>query len=125
MRKTKIIMGMPIALDIAHARGRELGETVFSYFNAVDRRFSTYKEDSEISRINRGEFIQEQWSEEMREVLALAEQTKRETSGYFDIRRPDGLLDPSGVVKGWAILNAARMLLRADARDFYIDAGGD
>ena len=32
----------------------------------------------------------------MREVFALAEQTKRETDGFFDIRMADGSIDPSG-----------------------------
>ena len=61
----------------------------------------------------------------MREVLALAEQTKRETGGYFDIRRPDGTLDPSGIVKGWAIRNAAAIIAASGVRDFFIEAGGD
>jgi len=89
----------------------------------VDRRFSTYKEDSEISRLNRGS-TQSQ-SPEMREIFRLAEKTNRESGGYFDIRRPDGFIDPSGVVKGWAILNAAQMLRERGIKDFFIDAGGD
>ena len=61
----------------------------------------------------------------MREVLALAEQTRRETDGYFDIRTPAGTLDPSGIVKGWAIRNAAALVARSGARDYFVDAGGD
>ena len=60
----------------------------------------------------------------MRTVFALAEQTKRQTGGYFDIDR-SGFYDPSGVVKGWAILNAADILRRAGAANFYVEAGGD
>ena len=60
----------------------------------------------------------------MRTIFALAEQTRRETRGYFDITR-DGIRDPSGIVKGWAIHNAARRLREAGYRDFYVDAGGD
>jgi len=61
----------------------------------------------------------------MREVLTLAEVTRGETGGYFDIRGKDGRLDPSGIVKGWAIRNAAAIVARAGFRDFYVDAGGD
>jgi thiamine biosynthesis lipoprotein len=55
----------------------------------------------------------------------LSEKTKNETLGYFDIKKPDGMLDPSGVVKGWAIQNAAEFLLKEGYRNFYVDAGGD
>jgi thiamine biosynthesis lipoprotein len=61
----------------------------------------------------------------MREIFLLAEKTKQETLGYFDIKKSDGTLDPSGVVKGWAIKNAAEILLKNGYKNFYIDAGGD
>lgn len=57
-------------------------------------------------------------------ILALCEATRLETRGYFDIRHDDQL-DPSGLVKGWAILEAAEMLRARGRRDFFIDAGGD
>ena len=117
-------MGMPITVDIGVSAGA-LVETVFDYFDDIDRRFSTYRSDSEISAINRGDIAVRDWSGQMREVMTLAEQTRRETGGYFDIRRPDGSLDPSGIVKGWAIRNAAGIVRRAGARDFFIEAGGD
>src|SRR4029079_7752074 len=100
-------------------------ETVYGYFDQIDRRFSTYRCDSEITAINRGDVPVADWSSWMREVLALAERTKNETGGYFDIRKPDGSLDPSGIVKGWAIRNAAGILNRACVGDYFIDVGGD
>ena len=36
-----------------------------------------------------------------------------------------GKLDPSGLVKGWAIQNAAEQLREKSVKNFYIDAGGD
>ncbi len=60
----------------------------------------------------------------MRAIFVLAEQTRLETGGYFDIRH-EGMYDPSGVVKGWAISNAAAILREQGAQSFYIDAGGD
>ena len=47
-------MGMPITLDVIDASASDIFDTVFAYFEYVDQKFSTYKEDSEISRINRG-----------------------------------------------------------------------
>jgi thiamine biosynthesis lipoprotein len=64
-------------------------------------------------------------SAELSGVLALAEKTKQETGGYFDISRPSGGIDPSGIVKGWAILNAAKLLTSLGYEHFCIDAGGD
>ena len=125
MRDTRILMGMPITVDIAGASGATLVEAVFDYFEHIDRRFSTYRTDSEISAINRGDIPVKDWSGEMMEVLALAERTRSETNGYFDIRKADGSLDPSGIVKGWAIRNAADIVRRAGVGDFFIEAGGD
>ncbi len=118
-------MGMPITVEIVGSK--KLSEnisTVFEYFKAVDERFSTYKPKSEISKINHG-LPQQKWSAEMREVMELCEQTKQETNGFFDIKKSDGSLDPSGLVKGWSIWNAANMLLESGIQDFYVEAGGD
>lgn len=60
----------------------------------------------------------------MKTILALSEQTKKDTYGYFDIQYA-GIYDPSGIVKGWAIQNAANTLKAQGFHNFYIDAGGD
>ncbi|HST88879.1 MAG TPA: FAD:protein FMN transferase [Ktedonobacterales bacterium] len=125
MRETRLLMGMPITVEVRDPRAtRDDLAAVFAYFTSVDETFSTYKATSVISRLNRGELALEDCGEEVRTIFALAEQTRRETHGYFDITR-DGIRDPSGIVKGWAIHNAARRLREAGYRDFYVDAGGD
>jgi FAD:protein FMN transferase len=125
MKQTRLLMGMPITVEIVDQTVTEddLGQ-VFAYFETIDDTFSTYKESSEIARINRGELTAEQYSADMRTILALSEQTRQETRGYFDIQR-NGVYDPSGIVKGWAIRNAAQMLRKQGFRHFYVDAGGD
>lgn len=125
MRTTRLIMGMPITVDIGGEVDGSVTNCVFDYFDRVDRRFSTYKADSEVEAINRGEIDSAVYSSEMREVLDLAQRTKTESDGYFDIARGDGTIDPSGVVKGWAIRNAACLVSEAGYDDFFIDAGGD
>jgi thiamine biosynthesis lipoprotein len=118
-------MGMPVTVEVVDASASQsLLDSAFGYFEYVDSKFSTYKDDSEISRINRGELAPELASDDMRSIFALAEQTRLETNGYFDIRHA-GTMDPSGVVKGWAIFNAAQLLREQGAQDYYIDAGGD
>jgi thiamine biosynthesis lipoprotein len=125
MHDTRLLMGMPISVEIVDDAPARLLDDVFAYFAAVDARFSVFKPDSEISALNRGRIGLADVSAEMQEVLGLAERTKRQTDGYFEIRRSDGILDPCGIVKGWAIRNAAALVRRSGARDFYVDAGGD
>lgn len=123
MRQTELIMGMPITIEIVDSDAAQLLQDTFEYFRVVDARYSTYKPDSEISRINNG-LPEREWSEEIRQVFAMCEETKQQTDGYFDIWH-DGRRDPSGLVKGWAIHEAAKRLRSAGVRNFYIEAGGD
>ncbi len=125
MKETRLIMGMPIEIEIIGSNVQLTLEKAFTYLVTVDVRFSTYKEDSEISHINRGEIEHNAVSTDMREVFALAEKTKKETNGYFDIHNPDGRLDPSGIVKGWAIRNTAALIREAGYINFMVNAGGD
>lgn len=117
-------MGMPITVEVRDSGDAALLESVFAYFAHVDEVFSTYKETSEISAINAGRLRIEDASVEMRAIFAMAEHTRQQTGGYFNIWRGDRY-DPSGIVKGWAIANAADMLRLAGCAHFYVDAGGD
>jgi len=123
MKKTKIIMGMPITIEIYKGATNAIIDSIFNYFRRVDRRFSTYKPNSEISKINNG-LPESEWSQQMKTVLSLCEETKHETSGYFDIEH-NAKIDPSGLVKGWAVYNAAKMLSSKGVENFYVEAGGD
>ncbi|OGG41142.1 thiamine biosynthesis protein [Candidatus Kaiserbacteria bacterium GWA2_50_9] len=125
MKETRLIMGMPIEIEIVSTDATELLEKAFAYLVAVDKRFSPYKDDSEISRMNQGHLTLDAASDEMKEVFAFGEKTKRETNGYFDIRRPWGIFDPSGIVKGWAIRNTAALIRKAGHENFFVNAGGD
>ncbi len=125
MKSTRLLMGMPITVEIVDQRATiEDIDDVFLYFDYVDQKFSTYKDTSEISRFNRGEISRDDFSADMKLIFTLAEQTQRETNGYFDIRRGDRT-DPSGIVKGWAIYQAAEILWERGFQNFYVDAGGD
>lgn len=119
---------MPITIcivDPAPEEKEKAAEEAFKYFVYVDKTFSTYKEGSEISLINRKEIKEGEWSDDMKTVFALSEKTKLETLGYFDIQTPEGPYDPSGLVKGWSIYNAANLISAMGFRNFYIEAGGD
>jgi len=125
VKQTRILMGMPVTLDIFDATATpDLFDAVYAYFTHIDEKFSTYKAHSEIMRINRQELSLDESSQEMKTAFALAEQYRVKTDGYFDIRR-NGFIDPSGLVKGWAIANAAEMIRQAGCQNFYVEAGGD
>lgn len=127
MKETRILMGMPVTVEVASTRPNtsDIIARAFAYFAYIDEKFSTYKTTSEISAINSGEIPDDEYTEDMRTIFELAEETKQETDGYFDIRRPDGRYDPSGIVKGWAIWNVGKLLESGGFHDFYVDAGGD
>jgi len=117
---------MPVAVSIVDAKASQAEiDKIFDYFKYVDEKFSTYKDTSEISAINRGELAEKDWSNDMKTVFAFAEETKQKTNGYFEIKTPSGKYDPSGLVKGWAIFNAAKLLKDDGFENFYVDAGGD
>jgi thiamine biosynthesis lipoprotein len=125
MEMTRLVMGMPVTVNILADKSVTSDlEKVFAYFTYVDNKFSTYKGDSEISRINQGLLKIADSSQDMREVLDLCERTKKATGGYFEINN-FGTLDPSGLVKGWAIKNAAKLIKKLGVKNFYINAGGD
>ena len=123
MKQTELIMGMPITVEIVDSNDTNLLADTFTFFQEIDDRYSTYKPQSEISSINNG-LPKKSWSAEMKHVMRLCEQTKQQTNGYFDINH-DGKLDPSGLVKGWAIWQASLRLLDHGLKHFYIEAGGD
>jgi thiamine biosynthesis lipoprotein len=95
----------------------------------VDRVFSTYRPDSFVSRLGRGEIGLEDCPPEVAEVMELGAAAERDSGGAFSIRLPgpDGtdVLDPSGVVKGWAVERAAEPLRALPDTNFCLSAGGD
>jgi thiamine biosynthesis lipoprotein len=140
LHRVEHIMGMPIGIDV-----RDLGvdpdvlDQAFDWLRWVDATFSTYKADSEICRLNRGELPLADAHPDVRRVLARCDRLMRETGGYFDPYRTDlppaarqwdpelspHAVDPSGLVKGWSVDRAARILQRGGLRNFTVNAGGD
>jgi thiamine biosynthesis lipoprotein len=123
------VMGMPISLAL---RGRHAADDaargawaeVMAALHDVDRVFSTYRDDSCISRLGRDEISLDDCPPEVAEVLTLGELAREQSGGAFDVRRA-GVLDPSGVVKGWAVERAAKPLRALADTDFCLSAGGD
>ncbi|GAB3600212.1 FAD:protein FMN transferase [Angustibacter peucedani] len=133
-RRVDHVMGLPVSLAL---RGEQADgdaadrawDAVMSSLREADRVFSTYREDSVVSRLDRGELALADCPPEVAEVLAIGEVARRDTGGAFDVHRCgfDGCrrLDPSGVVKGWAVQRAAETLRSLRRTDFCLSAGGD
>src|SRR4051812_35030886 len=118
-------MGMPIGIDVRDDGGVDVDvEPAFEWLREVDATFSTYREDSEIRRLDRGELTLADCRPEVDEVLTRCLALARTTGGFFSVR-PAGRLDPSGLVKGWAVDGAVERLVAAGATSFCLNAGGD
>jgi thiamine biosynthesis lipoprotein len=127
--------GTAITVDIRDRVAPEVVDGVCAWFRRVDDIFSTWRSDSEISRLSRHELTLRDASPDLRTVLDLCDQLTEDSRGAFDIhvgadprvapREGLGPIDPSGLVKGWALQRAADDLRHAGATNFAINAGGD
>jgi FAD:protein FMN transferase len=126
IRHCEHVMGMPISLALRgrHAHDTAAWEYALAELRRVDAVFSTYRPYSVISRLGCGEITEAECPPEVHEVLALARQAERASDGAFSARRA-GALDPSGVVKGWAVERSAAALRSLEDTDFCLSAGGD
>jgi thiamine biosynthesis lipoprotein len=116
---------MPITVRIQDdAAGPDDIAAVATWLDHVEHHYSPYLETSDVSRWNAGTIGRDEIGEEFAAILRMCEQTKAETGGYFDAMR-NGRLDPSGLVKGWAIERAADLLTARGFANFFVDAGGD
>ncbi|MER6710768.1 FAD:protein FMN transferase [Streptomyces sp. NPDC000877] len=124
MRRVEHVMGFPVSvrIDDEGFPGAPVDD-LFAWLREVDARFSPFRPDSEVSRLDRGEVTAP--SPDLREVLELCEEYRTATGGAFDVRLPGRGLDPCAVVKGWSVQKGAELLSAAGARRFCLNAGGD
>jgi FAD:protein FMN transferase len=121
------VMGTVISLDVRDASDATVDAAfarLMDWLHYVDRRFSTYRDDSDISRIDRGELAVDDAGTDVQWVLDRCAALREETGGAFD-ERAGGRLDPSALVKGWAVQRGADMLSADALTDFSLNAGGD
>jgi thiamine biosynthesis lipoprotein len=118
-------MGTVVSIDVRDRApaGDAIGRAMAS-LHAADATFSTYRADSAIRRLDRGDVALADVPPEVRDVLERCEELRRETGGAFD-HRCRGFLDPSAYVKGWAAQRAADLLAAGGLRDVCLNVGGD
>jgi thiamine biosynthesis lipoprotein len=126
MHRVEHVMGMPIVVAVRGKAPRGVVDEVYEWLRWVDAVFSTYKHDSEVRRLDRGELARADAHPLVREVFDRCEELHAETRGYFDARAASGLsFDPTGLVKGWSVDRATAMLERAGVDEYAVSAGGD
>jgi thiamine biosynthesis lipoprotein len=131
LRHVEHSMGTVFSFDVRipadsgrEARVRAALDAAVASLNDVDEVFSTYRPDSQISRLSRGELTVPDCAAEVGEVLGLCEDAERESDGWFTAYYA-GATDPTGLVKGWAVERAVRMLASAGASAVCLNGGGD
>ncbi|MGW7364072.1 FAD:protein FMN transferase [Streptomyces sp. NPDC054841] len=125
-------MGTVFSFDVRGfsdaSRVRAALEEAVAFLHHTDETFSTYRPDSRISRLARGELALAQCDPEVSDVLRLCEDAERHSGGWFTARYQGGhgnAFDPTGLVKGWAVERAARVLASAGADAVCVNGGGD
>nr|WP_308405198.1 FAD:protein FMN transferase [Streptomyces sp. B93] len=127
VRHVEEAMGTVFSFDV---RGGDPGalrpalSAAVAGLHEADAVFSTYREDSQVSRLARGELTVEECAPEVREVLELGAEAERVSDGWFSMSF-EGRLDPTGIVKGWAVERAARQLAAGGASGVNLNGGGD
>lgn len=109
--------------DDARGRARALARARAG-LQLADALFSTYKPDSPISQLRRGEIDEAALAEPIRCVLERCRELRDLSQGWFDPWSLPGGVDPTGYVKGWAAQQALAVL-NTIAPCVIVNAAGD
>jgi len=120
------VWGMAISFDVRESRPDldDVLAPVDTWFAFVDEVFSTYRPDSAVSRLADGRLAFDDAPRILRSVVERCDRFRDETDGYFDARA-SGSLDPTGLVKGWAVDIASDFLVARGIHHHAVNAGGD
>lgn len=124
VRHAEHVMGTVVSFDVTAPFAGDALRSAVRWLHWVDSVFSTYRAESCVSRLGRGEIAVADCPPEVAEVLAACETLRAASGGYFSAWYA-GVLDPSGYVKGWAIERAAAMLTTAGSASHCVNGGGD
>jgi len=124
-------MGTVVTIDI-YTHDDVPGDETYSQLDRArailqraDRVFSTWKANSPISRLRRGEITPEQAPSEVAEVLERCAAAREISGGWFDPWAMPGGVDPTGYVKGWAAQRALGALVSDRHCGAIVNAAGD
>lgn len=131
VRHEEEVMGTIVTIDlygdpakVSTTRWVPLVESACRVLHEADEVFSTWRDDSEISRVRRGELPAEAHPAVV-EALRRCEDARSLSSGWFDPWAMPGGVDPSGFVKGWASQQALSQLVAPGVHGAIVNAAGD
>jgi thiamine biosynthesis lipoprotein len=127
VRRAVEVMGTVFSIDVVttdRSAAEDVIDDLVSWWWWVDATFSTYRRDSVVSRLARGETDVPHAPPQVRHVLDLCVRMERRTDGYFTARAT-GHVDPTGLVKGWSVAEASARLTGAGLVNHCINGGGD
>jgi thiamine biosynthesis lipoprotein len=130
VRHIEHVMGTVVSFDVRFAPALpEMPWVALARARAALRRadavFSTWKENSPMSCLRRGEIELSDAPEVVRVVLELCAEARRLSGGWFDPWALPGGVDPTGLVKGWAAQQALDELVAAGVSGALVNAAGD
>jgi thiamine biosynthesis lipoprotein len=91
----------------------------------LDDLFSIWDPRSPMSRVRSGELEPGHAPAEVAEVIELCRQARDLSGGWFDPWAMPAGLDPTGLVKGWAVEAALEIVRHAGVEAAMVNAGGD
>ena len=125
LRHAERVMGTVVSFDLAAAaRADGSLDAAVKWLHWVDRVFSPFIGDSDVSLLARGETTVDACAPEVAEVIAACAAVGDLSGGYFTAS-PWGQFDPSGYVKGWAVERASSLLTAAGSTAHVVNGGGD
>jgi thiamine biosynthesis lipoprotein len=126
--RTEHVWGTVVSIDVRDEDTTDAAvdaawESVRTELHRIDAVFSTFREDSVVSRLRLGgaQVI----ADDVADVIDLCLEARMATGGAFDPWCTPGGFDPSGLVKGWAADRSAEILRRHGLTSFSVDAAGD
>jgi FAD:protein FMN transferase len=126
------VMGTVVTIDLygdplvaGRTEVASLVASACAVLHDADDLFSTWRADSPMNRLRRGELSLDAAPPLMGEVLRRCEDARHRTSGWFDPWAMPGGVDPTGFVKGWAAQLAVSRLAGHGVLGAIVNAAGD
>ena len=125
------VMGTVVTIDVygdsslSAPHASSLIERACASLHEADDVFSTWKADSPMSRLRRGEITVSMAPPLVAEVLGLCATARDISDGWFDPWVLPGGVDPTGYVKGWAAQRALGELEDPAVTGAIVNAAGD
>lgn len=118
------VMGTVVSFDLHTPVPTEVLDAAVESLHHADYIFSMYRADSDMARLSRGDIRIEACHPDVEEVLALCADATRRTGGYFSAII-DRHVDPTGLVKGWAVQRTSDLLRDGGSQCHVVNGGGD